>query len=48
MSTIRLSKQEYVNFIQVCKQFHISYTTLFTKSIIKITAKTEDLNKIGF
>ena len=48
MSTIKISQSEYTNFIQVCRTFHINFTTSFTKSKILITAKTDDLVKIGY
>jgi hypothetical protein len=48
MTTFSLNSQEYTNFIQVCRTFHINFTTSFTKSKILITAKTDDLVKIGF
>lgn len=48
MSTIKLSQSEYTNFIQVCRTFNIKFTQLITKSNILITAKTDDLVKIGF
>lgn len=48
MSTITINTKEYPNFVQVCKSFNIKFTQSITKSNIQITAKTDDLVKIGY
>jgi hypothetical protein len=48
MKTITLTKVEYINFIQVAKQFAIDFSFQIKSQFILITANAQQLIELGY
>lgn len=48
MKTIKLTKVEYINFIQIAKQLAVDFTFQVKSQFILITANAQELIELGY